>query len=445
MARNPIAKLANDWFDRLVGAASDKTFSGQDEEYESGRTSRDFVWNTVGFTAWGMVFPILTIVVTQLVGAENAGVFSLAFVTANLLYLIGSYGMRTYQVSDVDEYHAFKDYLISRVVTCAVMMVAGFLYCAIKGYTGQVHTLFIGICAFKAVDAMGDVCEGRLQQMDKLYLGGISLTIRSAVAFFVFAIALLITGDMGIAAVAMAIASLVTLAVVTVPLALFETPKSTPMNMRSIGLLLRESMPVFVALFLYALIDNLPKFLMEGVLSYDNQLYFNALYFPAQTVLLVIGFVYKPLLVRIANLWSDVSKRKKFDLLIIGMMVIVVVVTIAGIALMAWIGIPIMSYLYGVDFEEFRQLSYIMLAAGGVTAGIDFLYQIITVLRRQHVVVGLYLITFVLSILILTLMINMVGLKGAVIGYLIVMSILFVLLVREYVTQRMKLSRIQRR
>ena len=28
---------------------------------------------------------------------------------------------------------------------------------------------------------------------------------------------------------------------------------------------------------------------MEGVLSYDNQLYFNALYFPAQGILLTIG------------------------------------------------------------------------------------------------------------------------------------------------------------
>ena len=87
----------------------------------------------------------------------------------------------------------------------------------------------------------------------------------------------------------------------------------------------------------------------------------------------------------------------------------------------------------------------IMLAAGGVTAAIDFLYQIITVLRRQRVVTGLYLIVFALSVLILVLMINMVGLKGAVIGYLIVMTILLVLLVREYISQRIKLSRDSRR
>ena len=442
---NPVRMLINDWFDRLMGAASDRTFAGQDAEYESGLTSRDFMWNTLGFTAWGMVFPLLTIVVTQLVGAERAGMFSLAFVTANLLYIVGNYGVRTYQVSDVDEYHSFTDYQVNRIITCLAMMLIAFLYSLVRGYEGEMFVMMLGICAYKAVDALGDVYEGRLQQVDKLYLGGTSLAIRSLAAFIVFSLFLLITHDLGLASIAMAVAALATLLFVTLPLTLFESPKSSIINLRSIGMLFKECAPVFIALFLYAAIDNLPKFLMEGALTYDNQLYFNALYFPAQMILMIVGLIYKPLLVKIANVWADESKRQKFDLFIVAMMAIIVVITVVAVLLMAWIGIPIMSFLYGIDFEQFRELSYIMLAAGGVTAAIDFLYQIITVLRRQRVVMGLYLIVFALSILILMLMINMVGLKGAVIGYLVVMAILAVLLVREYISQRLKFARASRR
>jgi O-antigen/teichoic acid export membrane protein len=139
-------------------------------------------------------------------------------------------------------------------------------------------------------------------------------------------------------------------------------------------------------------------------------------------------------------MWADESRRKRFDILIIAMGGLIVAITLITIGIMAWIGIPLMSILYGVDFEQFRELAYIMLIAGGITAGIDFLYQIITVMRRQRVVVGLYLIAFAFSLLVLILMINMVGLKGAVIGYLIVMAILFVLLLREYIVQRMRFS-----
>ena len=82
-----------------------------------------------------------------------------------------------------------------------------------------------------------------------------------------------------------------------------------------------------------------------------------------------------------------------------------------------------------------------MVAAGGVTAAIDFLYQVITVLRKQSSVMKLYLITFGFSLFIPILLIGFTGLPGAIIGYLIVMTILLVLLVWEYLRIRMQMSR----
>ena len=58
---NPLAALLNSWWDRLLGAVTDGGFSQQEEEYAAHRTSRDYLWNTVGLTAWGMVFPVLTV------------------------------------------------------------------------------------------------------------------------------------------------------------------------------------------------------------------------------------------------------------------------------------------------------------------------------------------------------------------------------------------------
>ena len=444
---NPARQLINDWFDRLMGAVSEGDLAGQEEEYGAGRTKRDFMWNSIGQGAWGVVFPFLTIVVTQMSGVENAGMFTFAFVLANLLYILANYGVRTYQVSDLDEYHSFADYQVNRLATCIAMLVVGFLICRIAGFEGAMATMCLGVFAYRAVDALGEVYEGRLQQVDKLYLGGISLALRSAAAFIVFTVFLLVTGDVGMASIAMAVAALVTLAFVTFPLTLFETPRSMPPSPRSIGILFKECFPVFLALFLYAVIDNMPKFVMQGAgLSYDNQLYFNALYFPAQAILITVQLVYRPLLVKMANAWADESRRSRFDLLIVAMCALIVAITLIGVGFMAWIGLPIMSFLYGFDFGPYAQLQYIMLAAGGVTAAIDFLYQVITILRRQQVVMGLYLITFGFSLLVLILMTTMMGLQGAVVGYLIVMAILLILLVREYVLQRMKIARnVQRR
>lgn len=241
----------------------------------------------------------------------------------------------------------------------------------------------------------------------------------------------------------MAIGAIISFIVLTFPLALLETPKSRRCNFSSIIALFKNCFPLFIALFLYALIDNMPKFVMEGTLSYDNQLYFNALYFPAQGILLTAQLIYKPMLVRMAEVWHDPSKRKRFDLIVIGMLLLIVGVTVVNVIVMGWIGISIMSLLYGLDFEQFRGLMYIMLAAGGITAAIDFLYQTITVLRRQKDVMMLYVVTFGFSVFIPILLVNFTGLPGAVIGYLIVMCILMVLLVWEYLRIRKDLSNTQ--
>ena len=436
-----VTRKVEAWCSRVLGAVSGDGLAEQEAEYASGRTTRDYVWNTVGVGLWGMVFPVLTIVVTQLAGAEQAGMFSLAFVTALLLMFVGNYGVRNFQASDLDEEYSFADYQANRVLTVVIMLVAGITYCKFRGYTDQMWLMSLGVYLYKAVDALADVYEGRLQQVDKLYLAGISQAFRSAAALIGFSLALLITRNVGVSSIVMAVIAALTFVVFTFPLAQLETPKSRSANAKRVIALLKQCFPLFVALFMYNLIDNMPKFVMEGALSYDNQLYYNALYFPAHAILLTSGFIYKPMLLKMANAWADPAKRKKFDLIIVVMFVIIVAITVVVAGAMSWFGLAIMSFLYGIDFEQYRGLCFVMLAAGGVTAGIELLYQVITVLRRQRAVTKLYLITFGFSLFVPVLLVNFTGLPGAVIGYLIVMCILLVLLVSEYASIRMDLHR----
>lgn len=437
---NFLARAIGSWWDRLLDIVMEGKVDDQRDMYASHRTSRDYVWNSIGTGAWGMVFPLLTIVCTQLVGAEQAGMFSMAFVTGLLLMFVGNYGVRTYQLSDLNEKHSFSDYQLNRILTCVIMMVAGYAYCMLRGYDDAMFLICMGVYSYKMIDALADVYEGRLQQADKLYLAGISQAFRSVIAIVIFSLFLFLTRNLAAASIAMAVAAAVSFLVLTLPLAFLETPKSRRLRLGSVAELFKECFPLFIALFMYNLIDNMPKFVMEGTLSYDNQLYFNALYFPAHALLLTVQVVYKPQLVRLANVWAQ-AKRKRFDIIIVAMLLFVLAVTLGLMAIMSTVGIPILGFLYGLDFAEYRGLSLIMVAAGGVTAAIDFLYQIVTVLRKQGSVMKLYLVTFGFSLFIPLLLISFTGLPGAIISYLIVMSILLVLLVWEYLRIRMQMSR----
>ncbi|EJW90042.1 hypothetical protein, secreted, partial [gut metagenome] len=98
-------------------------------------------------------------------------------------------------------------------------------------------------------------------------------------AMAAFSVLLLLTRSTAIAAVGMAVAAASTLVLVSIPLALLETEASRPWKMDEVGGLFRHCLPLFSALFLFNLIESMPKFVMEGMLPYDNQLYFNALFF----------------------------------------------------------------------------------------------------------------------------------------------------------------------
>ena len=425
----------------MLQAVYEGSLSDQEAEYQEHETTRDYLWNTAGTAVWGMVFPVLSIVATQLAGAEGAGMFAMAFVTGTLLMIAAGYGVRTHQVSDLDEDASFASYQVNRWLTGIAAFVIGLLYCTLRDYDAAMMAISLGVYVYKVVDGVADVYEGRLQQADKLYLAGISQTIRSGLAIVSFSLLLLVTRDLGVASIAMAVVTVASLVLVTIPLALLETERSAPIRLNEVTALFRQCLPLAAALLLFNLIESMPKFVMEGTLAYENQLYFNALYFPAHAILLTSGFIYKPMLLKMANAWADPAKRKKFDLIIVVMFVIIVGITVVVAGAMSWFGLAIMSFLYGIDFEQYRGLCFVMLAAGGVTAGIEFLYQVITVLRRQRAVTKLYLITFGFSLFVPVLLVNFTGLPGAVIGYLIVMCILLVLLVSEYASIRMDLHR----
>ena len=437
----PLIRLADAWWNRLIAAVYSGSFSKESAQYSSHMQGRDYIWNSVGWAAWGAMFPLLTIVVTQLCGVNLAGRFSMAFVVANLLLFLGNYGVRTYQVSDLHEEHSFKDYQFQRILSCLLMLLAGWLWTKFRNYDETMAMICAGVFLFRTIDAFADVYEGRLQQCDKLYLAGISMSIRCALSTVVFSLVLLFTRNLVFAGFAMAISAAVSLILLTIPLTLFETPRSCGLRMHQVKNIFVSCFPLFIALFLYALIDSMPKFAMEGVLSYSNQLYFNAMYFPAHSIIMVAGILYKPQLVRLARIWEDPKGHKKFSLLVLAMLGVIVGISLVTGVFMAWIGIPIMSFMYGVDFNKFHSLALVMVAAGGVSAAIDFVYQIITVLRQQKQVTKLYLIAFAFSIPISYLLVAYAGLAGAVIDNLVIMALLFVLLISEFITIRKRLAR----
>ena len=439
--RSALARLINAWWNRLFQAIYHGTFNEQEAEYLEHETTRDYVWNTIGQGIWGSTFPLLTIIATQLSGTEGAGMLSTAFVGGTLLMIVSNFGVRNYQASDLYGNISFSAYQVHRWCTAVIALFAGLLYCMLRGYEPVMFTITMGVYIFKIVDGVADVYEGRLQQADKLYLAGVSMTVRSVFVIVPFTVVLVVSQSLAAACVAMAVGAVASLLIVSIPLAYFETDKSKPFKVDEVGKLFRQCFPLFFSLFMFNLIDSMPKFAIESLLTYDDQFYFNVLYFAAQGNTTFSAFVYKPQLLRLADIWSNPKRRKRFDLIVVAMFAVIAGIAVVSGVFLGWIGIDLMSFIYGVDLTQYTTLFYAMTVAGAFNSSIDFIYAVVTVLRHQGSITMPSIVAFICSCIIPTVLIYFMGLAGAVWGYLIVMGVLLALLIREYVRIRGAISK----
>lgn len=428
--------IMKSWKNRLMEGMRHQDFANQVALYGSHRTVKDYLCNALGQACMGLMFPLLTILVSQICGCDSAGQFSMAFVVASVFQFIALFGVRTFQVSDVSEQDSFAAYQLQRILTCIIMAVISWVYLTLRHDSELMSSLLISLMTFKLVDSLADVYEGRLQQCDKLYLAGISQAIRCGGACFVFMLVLILFRDVQTATRALALFAGVSFVIITYPLAKFETPKSRGWEAIELSELFYECFPAFLGQFLFALIDTSPKFIMEAILDYQQQLYFNALYFPAMAIVLVAALVYKPQLMKLSMLWTQSDNTKRFDT-----QTFIIATSIIGITvLMAFImwnwGATLNGILYGVSFKHLQLEQLGMVIAGGLSACIDFFFQLLTIIRKQANAFTSYLISFGFVIICSLICITTLHFSGAVGSYVGAMILLCMLLCLQYVHAR---------
>lgn len=428
--------IMRSWKNRLMEGVQHQDFANQVALYGSHRTVKDYLCNALGQACMGLMFPLLTILVSQICGCDSAGQFSMAFVVASVFQFIALFGVRTFQVSDVSEQDSFAAYQLQRILTCIIMAAMSWIYLTLRHDSELMSSLLISLMAFKLIDSLADVYEGRLQQCDKLYLAGISQAIRCGGACFVFMLVLILFHDVQTATRALALFAGVSFGIITYPLAKFETPKSRAWEPIELSELFYECFPAFLGQFLFALIDTSPKFIMEAILDYQQQLYFNALYFPAMAIVLVAALVYKPQLMKLSMLWTQNDNTKRFDT-----QTFIIATSIIGITvLMAFImwnwGATLNGILYGVSFKHLQLEQLGMVIAGGLSACIDFFFQLLTIIRKQANAFTSYLISFGFVIICSLICITTLRFSGAVGSYVGAMILLCMLLCLQYVHAR---------
>jgi O-antigen/teichoic acid export membrane protein len=358
------------------------------------------IWNAVAACLTSFQSMLLLMLLTHFGTPEHSGYFVMAFTAANLFMHLGKFGMRQYQVTDAGGKYAFRDYVTSRGFSVGLMTAALVLFLLwsllFNGYTAEKAVVVALITFYRGVEAAEDVLHGRLQQRGRLDIAAKILAIRNAVFMAGFAALYLLTKNLILTCAVNAAVTLLLCVMLNKPFyqaeregqsLLFQNGKASPgeaspPTQRPAARLLLECLPLCLTMVTYMYLGNAPKYIVDGLVSDEVQTRFNIVIMPAFVGSLLCSFIFNPALKRIGDLWNDqdIPTLRKTTL----RLVLVPVAVDAVLLLGGWfLGIPVLSAVYGVDLTDYRLTLMIFLLASGAVAMLNLFVALLTAMRKQ--------------------------------------------------------------
>lgn len=376
------------------------------------------LWYTMGTMCSSATSFLLMIYVTRILGVDEAGVFSISYSVGQLMLSIGWFGTRQFQVSDINEEFKFSDYFSLKIFMTIIMMVGCLIYSVFLHFNTYKMLVTFLYCLFLICDVFADLFSARFQQVDKLFLSGMSYIIRILGYNLVILFSLLCFKNLIVAIVLAMIYSALELTFFDLQLIKRISQIKMEFHLDKIIQLIKNCFPLFISSFLTTFIVNVPKNAIE--LNFDSsvQTYYNIIFMPSYIINLFCMFIFVPLYTSIANTWLN-STKDKFINTVVKLMIFDVLLSLVVFAGCYFLGIPLLELVYGVDLQSVKPSFLILIIAGFFTSMNSILSYIFTVVRRQRFMIYIYVVAMVLAqISIKTLTLNY-GIFGASLDYLI--------------------------
>lgn len=386
-----------------------------------------FVWNMAGSMLMAFQSVIMLMILTRVLNLYEAGVFTLAYASANLFLNIGKYGMRNFQVSDVKRQFTFNDYRASRIITTLAMLVVSIIYVAVasaqNNYSSEKSWIIIWMCLFKIVDSIEDVYLGLYQQRDRLDVAGKIITLRMILTITLFAGCIIIFKALLISLIIATIfTTLLLIFFIAITFPDFKEAKQR-FNMVHVLNLLKVCFPLFLGCFLAFYIGNAPKYAIDSILNDELQACYGFIAMPVFVIGLLNNFIFSPMITKMSILWNDGSKKHFMKLFMIQLIVILIITIICLLG--AYIlGIPILSILYNTDLAPYKIELLVLLLGGGFLALSGLFVAIMTIIRIQNQQAIGYIIVAILAYFLSPIFVNKYQIMGAAILYLLLMAVL---------------------
>ena len=379
---------------------------------------KDYIWNSIGSFLQSAISPILLIVITRLNGVGDSGLFSFAMSLSVVFWAISLWGGRTYQVSDAKKEFSSGDYIVVRFISSLIVAVFSISFCILSGYDLIKTELIMVLVLFKILESIADSMYGVLQIHNRLYIVGISLTMKSVFGFMLFTLVDILTKNIIYGALSIFIVNIAVVIFYDIPWKHVESVGLTKKNIMQAGKIMKKTAEVFVVVFLTMFSLNIPRYFLDKY-HYDQIGYFGIMAMPITLLTLFISFVLQPNVVNLSELLKK-KKIKEFTKIVSKIDFITFALGILFVVSSYLIGVWALNTVFGIDINNFRIDLTIMVIGAVANAFVSIYVNLLIILRRFKGQFYTLLVTNILAVVLSIYLIDRLAMLGSVLVFMII-------------------------
>ena len=311
---------------------------------------------------------LISVLLVRLSGYEDAGVFALAMSIANVFSTFANYGLRNYQVTDINFKYLPNQYIWDRLILSSLSFLFCCMYLWFDGYSARNASAILLYLLYNLFVVISDIIMGNLQLANHLEINGFSNALRGCLCFLLFLAVQLLSRHLLWAMCAMSLGSLIVLLIFDLPKYRQYCTNRGSFSWQSVRMglsLLSICFFVFVSTIIPIVITAVPRREIQRQMGEAALGIFSAVYTPAVILNTIIPTILLALVPRIAKFWKanelDTLRKevaKSYGLVLFGTMIALFFSAVAGKLFL--------RLIYGSDILAFFPLLYASVAAIGL-------------------------------------------------------------------------------
>lgn len=396
---------------------------------------KDYFWNSFGSLLQSAISPLLLVVVTRINGMHDSGLFSYAFAVSMVFWAFGTWGGRTYQISDVKNEFTQNSYVTVRIVLGVAMLVGALLFSIVNSYDIAKTLLICVFVLFKALESIADAIYGILQVNNRLYVVGKSLVYKTLFSSIVFLLIDIATSDILLSALGIVLVNVIIIFVYDLPNARhFEDISALSKNfnkyLREALLITKRCAPVFAVWFLTIFTLNIPRYYLDKYHPEDIG-YYGIIAMPITLIILLMSLILQPNMVDLSKLY-DQRRYSSFNRTVLKLMLATTLLGVITLLLAYFVGAQALELVFGVSFEEYNNELLIMVVGGILNALTVVFIILLIVMRRFRAQFYILLVSNVLLLIASALLVRPNGIIASTVLFACVSMVQLVLLIAAY-------------